>query len=201
MSSLPQSVQRLIDDFAKLPGIGPKSASRIVLHLLNTKKQNVLNFAADLNEIRTLTRFCKICFNLSEEEVCRICNDPKRNEQTIIVVEDVLDLLAFERVGEYSGKYHVLGGAISPLRGIGPEDLNIIPLRSRVKDLKHKVELIIATNPNLEGEATAMYIKNELSKLPLISISRIARGLPSGAELDYADRSTLLGALNGRTTM
>ena len=169
--------------------------------MLNTKRQNVLNFAADLNEIRTLTRFCKICFNLSEEEVCRICNDPKRNEQTIIVVEDVLDLLAFERVGEYSGKYHVLGGAISPLRGIGPEDLNILPLHRRVKDLKHKVELIIATNPNLEGEATAMYIKNELSKLPLISFSRIARGLPSGAELDYADRSTLLGALNGRTTM
>ena len=201
MNSLPQSVQRLIDHFARLPGIGPKSASRIVLYLLNTKRQNVADFAQTLKDIRENTKFCKICHNLSEQDLCRICTDPKRNDRQIIVVEDVLDLLAFERVGDYPGKYHILGGVISPLHGIGPEDLYIPDLVSRLRSIKYDVELIVATNPNLEGEATAMYLKNELVKLSHVRLTRIARGLPSGADLDYADRNTLLGAFSGRTSL
>ena len=200
MHLLPKNVQKLIDHFTRLPGIGAKTASRMVLYLLHSPKLYVDDFAAELATLKESVSFCKDCYNLSEEELCSICKDEYRDKNKILVVEDVLDLLAFENVGEYKGLYHVLGGLISPIQGIGPDDLNIYPLLKRAKDLGEKGEIIMATNPNLEGEATAMYIKDEL-KGNGISITRIARGVPTGADLDYADKVTLLKALQGRNEL
>jgi recombination protein RecR len=197
---LPKNVQKLIDHFTRLPGIGAKTASRMVLYLLHSPKLYVDDFAAELATLKDSVSFCKDCYNLSEEELCPICRDDYRDKNKILVVEDVLDLLAFENVGEYKGLYHVLGGLISPIQGIGPDDLNIYPLLKRAKALGEKGEIIMATNPNLEGEATAMYIKDEL-KGNGISITRIARGVPTGADLDYADKVTLLKALQGRNEL
>jgi len=198
---LPKNVQKLIDHFVRLPGIGPKTASRLVLFLLHSPKDYVTDFSASLLEVKEKVRFCTNCFNLSEGELCPICEDDARDGNKILVVEDILDLLAFESMGDYKGKYHVLGGLISPIQGIGPDDLNIGRLLTRVKQMENKkeLEIIVATNPNLEGEATAMYLNGELLKLdPNINVTRIARGVPTGADLDYADRVTLLRSLEGR---
>jgi recombination protein RecR len=194
---LPKNVQKLIDHFTRLPGIGEKTASRLVLYLLHSPKEYIDNFSDNLSTLKKSVTFCKDCYNLTEEEYCSICEDNSRDQFKIMVVEDVLDLLAFENIGEYKGLYHVLGGLISPIQGIGPEDLTIGLLFKRAKILGEKGELIIATNPNLEGEATAMYIKEQLNK-EKIHITRIARGVPTGADLDYADKVTLLRALQGR---
>ena len=197
MHLLPNNVQKLIDSFVRLPGIGEKTASRLVLYLLHSPEIVVQNFAKELSTLKQNVFFCSDCYNLSESTLCGICNDIYREKNKILVVEDVLDLLAFENIGVYKGVYHVLGGLISPIQGIGPEDLTIGRLLQRIKKIDSEGELILATNPNLEGEATAMYIKEEL-KDSSIKISRIARGVPTGADLDYADKVTLLRALQGR---
>jgi recombination protein RecR len=194
---LPKNVQKLIDHFTRLPGIGGKTASRLVLYLLHSPKEYIDDFADKLDTLKESVTFCKDCYNLTEEDYCPICKDEYRDKLKILVVEDVLDLLAFENVSEYKGLYHVLGGLISPIQGIGPEDLTVNALLKRARLLNGKGEMIIATNPNLEGEATAMYIKEQL-KGSDINITRIARGVPTGADLDYADKVTLLRALQGR---
>ncbi len=201
MHSLPKNVQKLIDHFVRLPGIGPKTASRLVLYLLHSSDSFVVDFAQTLSDLKSKVRFCTRCFNLAEDDLCSICKDESREGDKIMVVEDVLDLFAFESMGDYHGLYHVLGGVIAPIQGIGPDDLTLGMLIKRVRDSKGCIgELILAMNPNLEGEATASYIKGELSKLALegLRISRIARGLPTGADLDYADKVTLLKSLQGR---
>lgn len=202
MQKLPKIVNELIESFSRLPGIGPKSASRIVFHLLYAREQEVVTMSSLLKQLRTDIGFCKICHNLADktEAICGVCSDTDRNQSEIMIVEDVLDLFAFERTGDYTGLYHVLGGVISPVSGIGPEDINIESLLKRLQKLSGKIELIVATNPTLEGEATGMYIKQELAANPLITITRIARGVPTGADLDYADRLTLKRALSGRNS-
>lgn len=206
MHSLPRNVQKLIDAFVRLPGIGPKTASRLVLYLLHSPSQFTKDFGNDLLTLKQNVRFCSVCYNLSEDQLCSICSDERRKQEKIIVVEDILDLLAFENIGDYNGLYHVLGGLISPMQGVGPESLNIGGLLSRLRKLKGKdvdtIEIIIATNPSMEGEATAMYIREEIDRIGKdISVSRIARGLPTGADLDYADRVTLLRSFEGRVKM
>ena len=197
MHLLPKNVQKLIDHFTRLPGIGGKTSSRLVLYLLHSPKEYVDDFADKLATLKDSVTFCKDCYNLTEGKLCSICEDEYRDKSKIIVLEDVLDLLAFENVSEYKGLYHILGGLISPIQGIGPEDLTMSMLLKRARALKSNGEIIIATNPNLEGEATAMYIKEQL-KNDDINITRIARGVPTGADLDYADKVTLLRALQGR---
>ncbi len=201
MHSLPKNVQKLIDHFVRLPGIGSKTASRLVLFLLHSSTDNVIDFSRSLLDMKEKVGFCANCYNLAEGELCAICEEPSRVQDQIIIVEDILDLLAFENIGEFKGLYHVLGGLINPMQGIGPEDLNIGGLLSRIKKRKdlENLELIIATNPSMEGEATAMYLKGELDRIYKgINISRIARGLPTGADLDYADKVTLLRSFEGR---
>lgn len=199
MSQLPLTIQKLIDHFSRLPGIGPKSASRVTFYLLNIPQEQLQDFADNLEALKQKIHFCEICHNITEVKICSICEDPQRSEKQIMVVEDILDLIAFEKTNEYKGKYHILGGAISPINAIGPDQLNIKSLVSRIKTLsKDKIELIIATNPNLEGEATAMYIKGELIKYENVNVTRIARGVPTGADLEYTDSGTLSKALSGR---
>jgi len=184
----------------QLPGIGPRSAFRIVSHFLHMPEDQLADFGLSISNLKQKIGFCKICFNISEGEECLICVDDARDKSIIMVVEDVLDLVAFERGRDYKGLYHVLGGVISPLRGIGPEDIHLNELIERVDKNSSEInEVIIATNPNLEGEATAMLIKNELQKFPKIKISRIARGIPTGADIDYADDATLQQAIQRRS--
>jgi recombination protein RecR len=197
----PAAIERLIDYFNKLPGIGPKSAARLVFHLLYSPEEFSSGFADTLKQVKSSIFFCRNCHNITESELCLICEDSSRSESEIMVVEDVLDLFAFEQIGEFKGRYHVLGGVISPVQGIGPEEINVSSLLGRIKKLRGECELIIATNPTLEGEATGMYLKEELKKYPKIIISRLARGIPTGADLDYADRLTLKRALSGRTRL
>ncbi len=189
-------VQELIDEFGRLPGIGPKSAQRITFHILQTPSFDVARLAELLADIRTRVRFCEVCGNVSEQDRCAICRDPRRNPALICVVEDAKDVSAIERTREFRGLYHVLGGAISPIAGIGPEDLRIAPLMTRLADATVQ-EVIIATNPNLEGEATATYLSRLLSTLE-ITVSRLASGLPVGGDLEYADEVTLGRAFEGR---
>lgn len=198
MHSLPRNVQKLIDHFIRLPGIGSKTASRLVLYLLHSPDYYLEDFSSSMSDLKKKVSFCKNCHNLAENDLCSICLDDSRDKSKILVIEDVLDLIAFESMGEYRGIYHVLGGVLSPISGIGPEELNLIDLFEKINNEEGLIkELIIATNPNLEGEATALYIKNHLKNNDVI-ISRIARGLPTGADLDYADKVTLLKSLEGR---
>ena len=205
MHSLPQQVQNLIDQFVRLPGIGPKTASRLVMFLLHSPQDYLKNFGRTLADIKDNVKFCRNCYNLADTDRCSVCSDETRELNRILVVEDVLDLMAFENISEYKGLYHVLGGVISPMQGVGPEDLNVGRLLERIREYpidSTNLEVIIATNPNLEGEATSLYLKEELLSIkPNILISRIARGLPTGAELDYADRVTLLRSLEGRVVL
>jgi len=197
VNSTPKVLHNIIEQFSRLPGIGPKSAARIAFHILNMPEHQVLSFAEALHNIKHDIVFCNTCHNIGENAKCDICNNPKRNDTQIMVVEDVLDLIAFEGTSEYLGKYHVLGGVISPVNGIGPEELYTKDLYNRLVGVE---EIIIATNPNLEGEATAMYLSGEIRKYNNnIKITRIARGVPSGADLDYTDKLTLSRALDGRT--
>ncbi|MBE9478648.1 MAG: recombination protein RecR [Chloroflexi bacterium] len=198
-SAAPKPVERLIEAFARLPGIGPKTASRLTYFLLRAPEGESLELAEALQEMRTHTRFCSLCFNITSNDAdpCLICSDADRDSSKICLVEEPLDVLALERTGEYSGRYHVLHGALSPIDGIGPDDLRIAELMGRLQGGAIQ-ELIIATNPTLEGEATAMYIKQSMEGSE-VRITRLARGLPSGGDLEYADITTLSQALRGRS--
>jgi recombination protein RecR len=189
-------VQELIDELGRLPGIGPKSAQRIAFHILQTESVDVTRLAQVLMEVKEKVRFCAICGNVSEHETCSICRDPRRQPQTICVVEEAKDVVAIERTREFRGLYHVLGGAISPIDGIGPDDLRIRQLLQRLAD-GTVTEVIIATDPNLEGEATATYLTRMLQQ-PGLRVTRLASGLPVGGDLEYADEVTLGRAFEGR---
>ena len=192
-------VQELIDELGRLPGIGPKSAQRIAFHILTTQSFDTTRLAELLAEVRDKVRFCSICGNVTESEVCAICSDPRRAQNVICVVEEAKDVAAIERTREFRGLYHVLGGAISPIAGIGPDDLRIAQLMTRLADGTVQ-EVILATNPNLEGEATASYLSRLLTTMQ-ITVSRLASGLPVGGDLEYADEVTLGRAFEGRRTL
>jgi len=189
-------VQELIDELGRLPGIGPKSAQRIAFHIVQTEHFDVSRLAEILTEVRDKVRFCEICGNVSEQATCSICRDPRRDPALICVVEEAKDVVAIERTREFRGLYHVLGGAISPIDGIGPDELRIRQLMQRLAD-GTVTEVIIATDPNLEGEATATYLTRLLVQ-PGLRVTRLASGLPVGGDLEYADEVTLGRAFEGR---
>ena len=192
-------VQELIDELSRLPGVGPKSAQRIAFYLLQSDDDQAKKLAEVLLEVKERVRFCEICGNVSEEDRCNICRDARRNQTMICVVEESKDVQAIERTREYRGLYHVLGGAISPIEGIGPDQLRIKELLTRLSN-DRVTEVIIATDPNMEGEATATYISRMLAPLGL-TVSRLASGLPVGGDLEYADEVTLGRAFAGRRTV
>ena len=192
-------IQELIDELGRLPGVGPKSAQRIAFYLLQADEEQAKRLAEVLTEVKERVRFCEQCGNVAEAELCNICRDPRRSKASICVVEESKDVQAIERTREFKGLYHVLGGAISPIEGIGPDNLRIKELVARLADPEIK-EVIIATDPNLEGEATATYLTRMLSPMG-ITISRLASGLPVGGDLEYADEITLGRAFEGRRTV
>ncbi|MCX7976781.1 MAG: recombination mediator RecR [Bellilinea sp.] len=198
MPILPDAVQNLTLAFERLPGIGPKTASRLTFYLLRAPEEISRSLAEALLALKSDTGLCQVCFNITRagQEVCDICASPQRDEGVICVVEEPLDVLALERTAGYFGRYHVLHGVLSPIEGIGPDDLKIKPLLERVKSGKVK-EVILATNPSMEGDATALYIQQQLAQSG-VRITRLARGLPVGGDLEYADQNTLLRALAGR---
>jgi recombination protein RecR len=189
-------VQDLIDELGRLPGVGPKSAQRIASHLLAADPVDVRRLITALTEVKEKVRFCRICGNVAEQEECRICRDPRRDLSIICVVEESKDVVAIEKTREFRGRYHVLGGAISPIEGIGPDDLRVKELLARLAD-DAIVELILATDPNLEGEATATYLARLIKPMGL-RVTRLASGLPVGGDLEYADEVTLGRAFEGR---
>jgi recombination protein RecR len=193
------AIQDLIDELGRLPGIGPKSAQRIAFHIIASERVDVSRLVDVLRTVKERVKFCSECGNISEEELCRICRDPRRDASLICVVEESKDVVAIEKTREFRGKYHVLGGAISPIDGIGPENLRIRELMIRLGDTAIQ-EIIIATDPNLEGEATASYLVRQIKPLG-IKVSRLASGLPVGGDLEYADEVTLGRAFEGRRTV
>jgi recombination protein RecR len=195
-SVLPETVDRLINEFARLPGIGPKSASRLTFYLLRASGDQALDLAEALQDLKERTRFCSVCYNITEQDPCLICQDDTRDAHVLCVVEEPLDVLAIERSRAFNGRYHVLHGAISPVEGIGPEDLRVEELIDRVQDGAFS-EIILATNPTLEGESTALYLQRRLAGSN-IRLTRLARGLPVGGDLEYTDEITLVRALEGR---
>ncbi len=192
-------ITELIDELSKLPGIGPKSAQRLAFHILKTNRVEAERLAEAIVHLKDKVKFCPVCYNVTDEPVCEYCRDSRRDDSVICVVEEPKDIVAMERTGEFQGRYHVLGAAISPIDGIGPEDLRIKELLKRLEDGK-VVEIIVATNPNIEGEATAMYLTKLIRPLGL-RITRLASGLPVGGDLEYADEVTLGSALRGRHEM
>ena len=193
------AIQDLIDELGRLPGIGPKSAQRIAFHIIQSERVDISRLADVLRTVKEKVKFCTECGNISEEELCRICRDPRRDPSLICVVEESKDVIAIEKTREFRGKYHVLGGAISPIDGIGPENLRIRELMVRLAATEIQ-EIIIATDPNLEGEATATYLSRVLKPLGM-KVSRLASGLPVGGDLEYADEVTLGRAFEGRRTV
>jgi recombination protein RecR len=194
------TVQKLIDELSKLPGVGPKTAQRLAFHLLKLSSEEALPLAQALIDVKATVRFCSRCFNLTEQELCPICLDTRRDQSTICVVEEPGDVISVERTHEYRGLYHVLGGALSPLDGIGPQKLKLAELFERVRSEEVR-EVIVATNPNMAGEATALFIAEELrpsTSAGTLRITRPAAGLPMGGDLEYADEVTLGRALTGR---
>lgn len=189
-------VQDLIDELGRLPGVGPKSAQRIAFHILQADPADVRRLAEALTEVKAKVRFCSVCGNVAQDEQCRVCRDPRRDPTVICVVEESKDVVAIERTREFRGRYHVLGGAISPIDGIGPDDLRIRELLARLAD-GSVTELILATDPNLEGEATATYLARMVGSIGL-RVTRLASGLPVGGDLEYADEVTLGRAFEGR---
>jgi recombination protein RecR len=187
-------VERLINEFSKLPGIGPRTAQRLTFHLLRQRPDEVLPLAAAIVEVKEKIGFCTRCFNLAEGELCTICADPRRDPRTLCVVEQPFDVVTIERTREFHGYYHVLGGALSPIDGVDPEDLHMAELLARVDD--DVTEVIVATNPTMTGEATAMYVADLLPER--VRVTRLASGLPVGGDLEYADELTLGRALAGR---
>ncbi|GAA1326910.1 recombination mediator RecR [Brachybacterium rhamnosum] len=192
-------VQDLIDELGKLPGIGPKSAQRIAFHLLDADESDVRRLAEVLVTVKETVKFCETCGNVSAETTCRICADPRRTDEVICVVEESKDIVAIERIREFKGRYHVLGGAIDPIGGVGPNDLRITELMTRLGTGETQ-EVILALDPNIEGEATSAYLSRLLSSLE-ISVTRLASGLPVGGDLDYADEMTLGRAFLGRRSV
>jgi recombination protein RecR len=192
-------IQELIDELGRLPGIGPKSAQRIAFHIIQSERVDVNRLVEVLRLVKERVKFCAKCFNIAEEELCKICRDVRRDDSLICVVEESKDVVAIERTREFRGQYHVLGGAISPIDGIGPEQLKIRELLTRLADERIK-EIIIATDPNLEGEATATYLARTIKPLG-IKVSRLASGLPVGGDLEYADEVTLGRAFEGRRSL
>ncbi|MFC3997977.1 recombination mediator RecR [Nocardiopsis sediminis] len=193
------AVQNLIDELGRLPGVGPKSAQRIAFHLLAAETADVKRLVHALVEVKERVRFCSVCGNVSEEQECRICRDVRRDAAVICVVEESKDVVAIERTREFRGRYHVLGGAISPIEGVGPDDLRVKELMARLSD-GQITELILATDPNLEGEATATYLARLVKPLGL-KVTRLASGLPVGGDLEYADEVTLGRAFEGRRSL
>lgn len=193
---VPKSVEAVISEFERLPGIGPKTAERLTYHLLRAPKEYSQKLAETIRQLKEKTTICKTCFNITEVDPCDICSSKLRNKSQIMVVEEPLDVLALEKSRSFTGLYHILGGSISPLQGIGPEHLRIKELLPRLKNGKME-EVILATNSSVEGESTAMYIQRIISPLGL-KVTRIARGLPVGADLEYADEVTLSSAIEGR---
>lgn len=196
--AIPASVTRLIDEFSRLPGVGPKTAARLTYYLLRTPEEQALSLSDALRDLRANTRYCSVCYNITENDPCAICGDERRDRSIICVVEEPLDVIALDRAGNYHGVYHVLHGAISPVEGIGPDQLRIKELVARVESAPVR-EVIMATNVGLEGDATAMYIHRRLAGK--VRLTRLARGLPVGGDLEYADSVTLAGALEGRREM
>ncbi len=201
MQVLPEPVYNLINALERLPGIGPKTASRLTFHLLRAPDDLSQQLASALQQLKSATSLCKECFNitLAGQEVCEVCSDSRRDETSLCVVEEPLDVLVLEQTGGFKGRYHVLHGVLSPIEGIGPENLKIKPLVERVKAGKVR-EVILATNPSMEGDATALYLAQQLAPSN-VRITRLARGLPVGGDLEYADQNTLLRALAGRQEM
>ena len=194
--AVPRPVTQLIEAFSRLPGIGPKTASRLTYYLLRAPDELSQTLAAAIGDLKSKTRYCSVCYNITEDDPCAICADEGRDKTLLVVVEDPLDVLAVERTGAYRGRYHVLHGAISPVEGIGPEDLKIRELVARVQS-GSVLEVIIATNPGMEGDATAMYVQRQLAPTG-VKVTKLARGLPTGGDLEYVDSVTLLRALQGR---
>jgi recombination protein RecR len=197
---LPQSIDRLIEQLSHLPGIGPKSASRLTFSLLARSKETTRNLSEAIAGLKEGLKNCPECFLITDQDLCVVCSDTGRDSHILCIVEESLDVVAIESSHGFKGYYHVLGGVMSPIDGIGPDQLSIRELISRVKKSDNLEEIIIATNPSLEGEATALYISEQLKDMP-VKISRIARGLPSGGDLEYADEVTLQRALEGRQTV
>jgi len=197
MAELPKSIKNLIGVFERLPGIGPKSASRLAFYLLNVPESYVAQMAGALIAIKKEVKICKNCFSVCEDEICSICLEEKRDKKMICVVERAIDVMAIENVGGFKGIYHVLGGVVNPLEHVSPDDLKIDELINRIED---DMEIILATNPTMEGEATALYIKKRLENCGKqnLKISRIGSGLPMGSDLEYADQATLSRAMEGR---
>ncbi|MBB3114644.1 recombination protein RecR [Paenibacillus phyllosphaerae] len=192
----PEPIAKLIDAFSRLPGIGPKTAGRLAFHVLRMKEDDVIDFAKALVSVKRNLHYCSVCCNITDMDPCRICQDKTRDQSVICVVQESRDLVAMERTKEFDGQYHVLQGAISPIEGIGPDDIRIAELLKRLSD-ETVQEMILATNPNIEGEATAMYLSRLVKPFGL-KVTRIAHGLPVGGDLEYADEVTLSKALEGR---
>lgn len=201
MRLLPHSIEKMIDEFSRLPGIGPKSASRLTFYLYKLPPERYDAFVQSVAGLKANVTVCEQCCNMSETAVCTICADQKRNQRLICAVEDPLDVIALENTRKFLGVYHVLGGAISPIDGVGPEQLKIEELRRRVEKLRHEevaeLEIILATNPSLEGDATAMHIAKELKPFA-VKLTKLARGIPVGGDLEYTDELTLADAINYR---
>lgn len=196
MARYTKSMETLIEEFAKMPGIGPKTAERLAFYILKAPREDVAFLASAIMKVKQSIGFCKVCNNLSEGPTCQICQDPRRDKSTVCVVEEPNDVIALEKAGGYKGVYHVLLGALSPLEGVGPEDLKIKELLSRIKSQKIK-EIIIATDSDTEGEATALYLTRVIKPLG-VKMTRIAYGIPVGSSLQYADQATLARAMEGR---
>ena len=196
MSSYSPSIEKLIESFEKLPSIGHKTAIRLAFHMLDMSPEETDEFIVSIKEAKQKLKYCSTCFNIADADPCPICSNPKRDQSTICVVEDVRDIMAMERTHEYKGVYHVLHGTISPMNGIGPDEIKIKELLDRIKDNDIK-EVIIATNPRVEGEATSIYI-SKLIKAFNIKVTRIAHGIPVGGDLEYTDEITLMKAMEGR---
>jgi len=197
--TLPRSIRQLIESFEKLPGIGPKTAQRLVFYLLHVPQEQLDEFAEAAQELKRKTVLCSLCFNVAESDPCSVCINQNRDKSIICVVEQPIDVLVLEKAGSFKGVYHVLHGAISPLNNIGPDELYIGQLLQRIKNSVQPIrEIILAMNPDMEGEATAMYIAKEIKKIKDLKITRLGQGLPTGADLEYADEITLARALEGR---
>jgi recombination protein RecR len=194
---IPPTVQQLIEQFARFPGIGKKTAQRLAFYVLKSDDEAAARLAQAILDVKTKILFCSVCGGITESDPCNICSDPKRNHDLICIVEEAADIYAFERTSTFTGVYHVLGGVLSPLDGIGPDDLNIDSLLNRVKP---GMEVILATNPSIEGDTTALYL-GKLLKEKQVTVTRLARGIPVGGELEYTDDATLSRALEGRTAL